>query len=68
MLIMWLAIYPALTLSLWLFEQFGLSRLALPLRTLLLTAALVPAMVYVLVPGVTKVFRRLILRRVIGGE
>ncbi len=50
---MWLAIYPALTLTLWLLEHFGLWQLALPLRTLVLTAVLVPTMVYVLMPAVT---------------
>jgi hypothetical protein len=29
---MWLAIYPALTLTLWLLEHLGLRQLALPLR------------------------------------
>ncbi|MGP4014975.1 hypothetical protein [Saccharopolyspora sp. 5N708] len=58
MLAMWLSIYPALTLALWLFEHFGLSRLALPLRTLILTAVLVPTMVYVLIPGVTNALKR----------
>ncbi|SDQ30978.1 hypothetical protein SAMN04489718_1244 [Actinopolyspora saharensis] len=42
---MWLSIYPALIL-------------ALPLRTLVLTAVLVPATVYVLVPGVTNALKR----------
>ncbi|WP_207630429.1 MULTISPECIES: hypothetical protein [unclassified Actinopolyspora] len=55
---MWLSIYPALILVLWLFERFGLSQLALPLRTLVLTAVLVPATVYVLVPGVTNALKR----------
>jgi antibiotic biosynthesis monooxygenase (ABM) superfamily enzyme len=56
--VMWLSIYPALTLALWLFEQVGLSQLALPLRTLVLTAVLVPTMVYVLIPGVTSALKR----------
>ena len=54
---MWLAIYPALTLALWLLEHLGLRQLALPLRTLVLTAVLVPAMVYVLIPAVTSALR-----------
>ncbi|GAA2806139.1 hypothetical protein GCM10010470_46750 [Saccharopolyspora taberi] len=58
MLTMWLSIYPALTLALWLFEQLGLSQLALPLRTLVLTVVLVPIMVYVLVPAVTSALKR----------
>ena len=57
-LAMWLSIYPALTLALWLFEHLGFSQLALPLRTLILTAVLVPAMVYVLVPVVTNALHR----------
>jgi hypothetical protein len=48
---MWLAIYPALTLTLWLLEHLGLRQLALPLRTLVLTAVLAPTMVYVLIPA-----------------
>lgn len=58
MLAMWLSIYPALTLTLWLFEFVGLSHLALPLRTLVLTVVLVPAMVYVLMPAVTNALKR----------
>jgi hypothetical protein len=53
MLAMWLSIYPALTLALWLFERVGFLQLALPLRTLILTVVLVPAMVFVLMPVVT---------------
>ncbi len=49
-LVTWLAIYPSITLVLWLFRPLGLLELPLPLRTLVLTALLVPAMVYVLVP------------------
>jgi antibiotic biosynthesis monooxygenase (ABM) superfamily enzyme len=56
--VMWLSIYPALTLALWLFEHLGFSQLALPLRTLILTAVLVPTMVYVLIPGVTNALKR----------
>lgn len=58
MLVMWLAIYPALTLALWAFEELGWSRIALPLRTLILTAVLVPTMVQVLIPGVSYLLRR----------
>lgn len=57
-LAMWLSIYPALTLALWLFEHLGFSQLALLLRTLILTAVLVPAMVYVLMPVVTNALQR----------
>jgi uncharacterized protein len=53
--ITWLAIYPTLTLIL---ELFGhtLSKLVLPLRTLVITAILVPVAVYALVPALRHVF------------
>lgn len=54
---MWLAIYPALTLALWLFEHLGLWQLPLPLRALILTVVLVPTMVYVLIPAITNALR-----------
>jgi antibiotic biosynthesis monooxygenase (ABM) superfamily enzyme len=49
--ITWLAIYPALTVTLALLSPV-LAPLPLFLRTLILTAVLVPIMVYVLVPAV----------------
>jgi antibiotic biosynthesis monooxygenase (ABM) superfamily enzyme len=51
--IIWLAIYPALTLTLALLGGV-LAPLPLFLRTLVLTGLLVPMMVYVLVPAVTR--------------
>ena len=53
--ITWLAIYPTLTVIL---ELFGdtLSKMALPLRTLVITAVLVPVAVYALVPALRHVF------------
>lgn len=51
--VVWIAIYPPLTLLLWLFGS-PLQRLPLPLRTFVLTAILVPFMVAVLVPFWTK--------------
>jgi antibiotic biosynthesis monooxygenase (ABM) superfamily enzyme len=51
--IIWLAIYPALTLTLALLSPV-LAPLPLFLRTLILTALLVPIMVYVLVPTVQR--------------
>lgn len=54
----WIAIYPAITSALALIEPLGLLRLPLALRTLILTAILVPAMVFVLVPAVTHAFAR----------
>lgn len=56
-LVTWVAIYPTITLLL---AAFGpqLEALPLPLRTLLLTAVLVPLMVFVLVPRVKAVADR----------
>lgn len=54
----WLAIYPTITLALWLFEPLGLLGLPLPLRTLVLTGVLVPTMVFVLMPALTRLFGR----------
>jgi uncharacterized protein len=53
--ITWLAVYPTLTLLL---ELFGddLSKLALPLRTLVISAVLVPVAIYVVVPLLHRVF------------
>ena len=57
-LIIWLSIYPLITLV---FYFFGpeLLRIPLPLRTLILTMVLVPTMVFVMVPIVTKILQRL---------
>jgi antibiotic biosynthesis monooxygenase (ABM) superfamily enzyme len=54
----WIVIYPALTLSL---HFFGgpLSTLPLYLRTLVLTLALVPFIVFIGVPGVDRVIHSL---------
>ncbi|MGH2677617.1 MAG: hypothetical protein ACRDHB_04565 [Actinomycetota bacterium] len=54
-MITWLAIYPALTVTLALLGPV-LAPAPLFLRTLVLTAVLVPIMVYVLVPAVQKIF------------
>lgn len=51
--ITWLAIYPALTITLALLGP-ALMPLPLYLRTLVVTAILVPIMVYALVPGVQR--------------
>jgi len=53
----WLAIYPSITLALWLLQPLGLEQLPLPVRTLALTVLLVPAMVYVLMPALAHVLR-----------
>jgi antibiotic biosynthesis monooxygenase (ABM) superfamily enzyme len=53
--IIWLAIYPALTITLVLLSPL-LAPLPLVLRTLVLTALLVPIMVYVLLPAMQRLF------------
>ncbi len=56
-LLTWLAIYPLITAILWLFGSF-LSLFPLPLRTLILTGALVYLMTYIVMPKLTKLFHR----------
>jgi antibiotic biosynthesis monooxygenase (ABM) superfamily enzyme len=53
--IIWLAIYPALTVTL-AFLGPVLAPLPLFLRTLVVTAVLVPAMVYLLIPAMQRLF------------
>lgn len=48
-IVVWLAIYPLITLILWAFGPY-LAQIPLALRTLLLTVILVPTMVYALIP------------------
>jgi uncharacterized protein len=51
--VVWLAIFPALTFLLWLAGP-KIASWPLPLRTLTLTAALVPLMVFLLLPAVQR--------------
>jgi uncharacterized protein len=51
--VIWLAIYPSLTLVLWLAGP-KIAMWPLPLRTLVITVVLVPLMVFVLIPGVQR--------------
>ena len=53
-LINWLAIYPTITVILFLLEPF-LSHITLPVKTFILTIIAVPVMVYVAVPLVQKI-------------
>ncbi len=59
--LVWLAIYPSITI---LFLLFGeqLQQLAAPLRTLILTLILVPLLVFVLLPLLHKAFGRWLRR------
>ena len=54
--VVWIAIYPAITIILLLFGD-SLNQLPVTIRTLVLTVILVPLMVYVLIPFWTKVFK-----------
>jgi antibiotic biosynthesis monooxygenase (ABM) superfamily enzyme len=51
--VVWLAIYPAITFLLWLIGP-QIASWPLPLRTLLVTAVLVPVMVFVLLPVIQR--------------
>ncbi len=53
----WIALYPTITVFSWLLLQLGPVDLPLPLRTLVLTAVLVPALVYLLVPALTRLLK-----------
>ena len=53
--ILWLAIYPLITLICFLFDEH-LMRFILPVRTLILTVVIVPLMTYVITPFYYKVF------------
>lgn len=54
-MLIWLAIYPSITLLMVLFGEH-LMVLPVPLRTLVRTAVLVPLMVFLLLPWLQKVF------------
>lgn len=55
--LIWLAIYPLITLISYFFGEY-LAKIALPLRTLILTGFLVPVMVYILLPFYTRIFAK----------
>jgi antibiotic biosynthesis monooxygenase (ABM) superfamily enzyme len=50
----WLAIYPTITLVLPGLEAFGVNDLALPLRTLAISLVVVPVVVFVVTPALTR--------------
>lgn len=56
-IIAWLAIYPAITIIFWIFEDW-LIMLPLVIRTFILTAALVPFMFFVGMPLLTKILSK----------
>ena len=57
-LVVWLGIYPTITVVMWTFGDV-LNELPLPLRTLVLTAGLVPLLVYFIVPRLHDAWDRL---------
>ena len=54
----WLVIYPSITLFLFLFAQ-SMAPLPLLVRTFILTITLVPWMVFIGVPAVDSIFRKI---------
>ncbi|MGI5349532.1 hypothetical protein ACQEU8_15220 [Streptomyces sp. CA-250714] len=67
-LITWLAVYPTITVALGLLGP-ATATMPLPLRTLILTAVVVPVSAYVLIPALFKANARLgALRRAGGGS
>ena len=56
MIATWIGIYPLITIVFWLFGRW-LVDLPIPLRTLVLTAVLVPTMTYVVMPRLTWLLR-----------
>jgi antibiotic biosynthesis monooxygenase (ABM) superfamily enzyme len=53
-IVIWLAIYPLITLVFMLFGRYLMQIDIVPLRTLIMTIILVPIMVFVLMPFVMK--------------
>lgn len=58
-LLTWIAIYPLVTLLLWLLELNPLLRtIPLPITTLILTVILVSLLTWVVMPAMYRIFRR----------
>jgi len=60
-LLVWIAIYPTINLLFYFLGDY-LVQLHMLLRTLLLTAILVPLMVFILLPFLTKIFRNWLIK------
>jgi len=60
-ILIWLAIYPSINILFFLLGDL-LTELPLLLRTLTLTLILVPTMVFVLLPFLTKVFKNWLMK------
>ncbi|MCU0418968.1 MAG: hypothetical protein MUC38_04860 [Cyclobacteriaceae bacterium] len=61
-ILIWLAIYPSINILFWLLGDW-LMTIPLLLRTLILTGILVPLMVFVLLPLLTRWFRTWLARK-----
>jgi antibiotic biosynthesis monooxygenase (ABM) superfamily enzyme len=61
-IVTWLAVYPTITAMLAAFEPLGLLQTPMPVRTLLLTIVLVPLMVFVLVPILSRALAKWLWR------
>lgn len=57
-LIIWLAIYPLITLIFAVFGKHLIQINPLPLRTLLITVIAVPIMAFILIPTLQKIFHK----------
>jgi uncharacterized protein len=53
----WLAIYPTVTGVLAVYELVGLTKVALPVRTLALTMVVVPLVVFFVAPALTRLLK-----------
>lgn len=56
-LLIWIAIYPTINLLFWVLGD-TLNSLPMYIRTLVLTVILVPVMVFLLLPALTKIFAK----------
>jgi antibiotic biosynthesis monooxygenase (ABM) superfamily enzyme len=57
----WLAVFPTITMAQWLLGT-SVAHLALPVRTLIVTALVVPVVSYVMLPRIVKAEARLARR------
>jgi antibiotic biosynthesis monooxygenase (ABM) superfamily enzyme len=56
-IVIWLAIYPLITTVFLLFGKYLMQIEFVPLRTLMMTIVLIPTMVYILMPFITKLLK-----------
>jgi len=61
-ILIWIAIYPTITLIFFFFGKYLIQINPLPLRTLSITLVIVPLMVFVLLPQLQKLFKNWVLK------